>query len=457
MKNKILIILMVLFLSFTVSSCNNKKEAIAPTYKNDKVMHIGGWVSPHTAKDEEGNYKYITLEQYQRIKDSGINVIYGLYEHIDLNATLKALDLCEEVGIGYYVRDARLGGLFRDIFDGNGNVIKEDYESDLALFLNFIEPYKNHPAFKGNLIYDEPGANAYKWLGFYHQVYKEYLPDKDFYINLLPTYSGLQARDDRNYEDYVDEYIEKVKPKFISYDHYPLLLFYEESNITDDYLFNLEVIATKSKEARIPFWLFLQTVGYRNVSGTQRRDVNEQDIRWQAHISLAYGAQGIQHFTYWTPTDGAIESFSPAMIDKYGKITSTYYAAKKVNEEILNFDHVLLSFNWLNVMTYSKTPDYPNVNFRMINTLKSHERLVSFKGSEDLLIGVFKGPNKEDAFYFVNFTDPANKKENEVEVIFKDSTYALVFLDGELQTIKLKKGKLTIKLNSGSGMFVIPY
>ena len=111
MKRGLLIALSIITV-FALVGC---KEATPPTFENDKEMHIGAWVSPNTEKDEFGNYKYITLEQYQRIADSGINVIYALYEHVDIQATLTALDLSEQVGIGYYVRDGRIAGLFQDI------------------------------------------------------------------------------------------------------------------------------------------------------------------------------------------------------------------------------------------------------------------------------------------------------------------------------------------------------
>jgi hypothetical protein len=454
-SKKLLLIITLILLVFGLASC--QKDAKPPVYEEDLTMHIGAWVSPSTVKDDEGNYKYITLEQYQRIKDSGINVIYALYEHIDLNATLLALDLSEQVGIEYYVRDSRVAGLFQDIFDANGNVIQSEYEDDLEIFLNAIEPYKDHPAFKGHLIVDEPSADLYKWLGFYHEVYQEYLPDKDFYVNLFPTYASLAARGDRDYEDYIGEYIEVVKPKFVSYDHYPLMLFYEESVLTDDYLLNLEIVATKSKEAGLPFWLFLQSVGYFNITGTQRRDITEADLRFQSAVAMAYGTKGIQHFTYWTPDSGGIESFSDAFITKDGEKTPTYDAGTKVNHEILSFDHVYLSFDWQSVMTYSTTPDFPNTNFRMINTEDKHKRIKSFKGTEDVLMGTFKGQNKEDGFMVVNFTDPAFGKTNDVTITFNDATHALVYIDGVEQTVKLNKGKLTLNLASGSSAFVIPY
>jgi hypothetical protein len=441
-------------IAMVLNACGNPDP---PVYNGEGVMHIGAWVSPNSVKDASGNYKYVTLEQYQRIADVGINAIYGLYEHIDPNATLLALDLSEEVGIGYYVRDGRIAGLFQDVLDGSLQPIQDDYEADLALFLEAISDYKDHPAFRGNLVYDEPSAELYPWLGFYHDVYAEHLPNKDFYVNLFPTYAGLAARGDRDYEDYVAEYIEIVEPDFVSYDHYPFMLFYEESVMTDDYLLNMEIIANQAKDAGLPFWLFLQSLGYTNVSGTQRRNVTEADLRFQIGVSMAYGTRGIQHFTYWTPEDGSIESFSDAFITRDGEKTPTYDAGKKVNHEVLAFDHVYLDFIWEDVMTYSTTPSFPNVNFRMINSLSSHDRIKSYSGSEDLLIGTFTGKDGEDGFMVVNYTDPAFELVNDVKIDFNDASHVLAYIDGEERIIELKRGKLELTLDSGSYAFMIPY
>ena len=452
-KKVSVVILTIVFLTILVAC----KQAEPPVFDDDKTMQIGAWVSPSTEKDEFGNYKYITLEQYQRIKDAGINVIYALYEHIDMNATMLALDLAEQVGIEYYVRDGRIAGLFQDIFDNQGNVIQSEYEADLDIFLNAIDDYSDHPAFKGNLIYDEPSADLYPWLGFYNEVYQEYLPDKDFYVNLFPTYAGLSARGDRDYDDYIQEYIDIVKPKFVSYDHYPFMLFYDKSVITDDYLLNMEIISQKSHDANLPFMLFLQSVGYTNVTGTQRRDITENDLRFQIGVSMAYGTQGIQHFTYWTPTDGSIESFGDAFITRDGEMTDTYHAGKIVNKEVLDFDHVYLDFEWQGVMTYAKDPDFPNVNFRMINSETEHDAIDSISATEDLLIGYFENEDELDAFMIVNYTDPSVNLSNEIEIDFEDATYAMIYIDGHEEIIKLNRGKLNITLDSGSYAFVIPY
>jgi hypothetical protein len=36
-------------------------------YTGEGVMHIGAWVSPNSVKDGLSDYKYVALEQYQRV------------------------------------------------------------------------------------------------------------------------------------------------------------------------------------------------------------------------------------------------------------------------------------------------------------------------------------------------------------------------------------------------------
>lgn len=453
--NKLLILMVTLFLSISMLGCGVSES---PTYEDTGLeMQIGAWVSPNIQKDENGDYKYITLEQYQAIADSGINTIYALYEVFDLNATEAALDLADEVGLGYYVRDPRLGGLFQDVFDSQGIPNQSEVDDDYADFIEAVNDYKDHESFKGNLISDEPGGDLFEWLGLYNEKYQSYLPDKDFYVNLFPTYATLAQRDGLNYEEYLRQYIEVVNPEFVSYDHYPLMLFYEQPELTDDYLYNMEVVSTISHEYNLPFWAFLQTMGFSNSSGTQHREPTEADLRWQTAIAMAYGAQGIQHFSYWTPGTESNESFGDAMVDREGNKTDSYYAAQTTNLEVLKYDEIYLQFDWQGVLTHSND-SFEVTNFRMLSSrLEGNEKIASIETTEDLVIGTFIGPNNEDAFMLVNFNDPALNLSNTIKVEFNDAKKAIVFIKGEQTIVDLNKGVLEYVLEAGEGIFVIPY
>ena len=454
---KSLITFFVMLSLFVVVGCSSNREA--PDLTSEKSVHIGAWVAPPPTKDGDGNYLYITESHYQNIADSGIDTIYALYERGQTEAQLQALDMAEKAGIDYYLSHPSLPGLFQGVVDSADNIIEADYQADVELMLDILEPYESHPAFKGILVIDEPGAAPFPGLGIFKEAFKEHFPDKDFYINLFPTYSSFAQRDERSYVEYIDEYIEHVNPSFLSYDHYPLMKSGQQPMITADYLMNLEIIAEKTDEADIPFWLFLQTIGFTQSTGSQWRTPDESMLRWQMLNSLAFGAKGIQHFTYWTPTGGSHENFTTGMIDQYGEKTDVYYAAQTINQEIRAMEEAYLSYDWADIMTYTPNEEDIPQQFRMLASVReSHEGIRSIEADTNLIIGVFEKEDYEkDAFVVVNFDDPALGNESHINMHFDDADNVIIFHQGQRIDQALERGRFEYDLEPGDGIFVIPY
>lgn len=398
-----------------------------PVFEGDKKMHIGAWVSP--PKD------YITNENYKMIADSGINTIYALYESGD--DALKALDAAQAAGIKYYVRDVSLSNI---------------HEEDFDVLESMFDKYKNHPAFAGHLVTDEPGPNKFEQIGKLHEAYNKILPDKDFYVNLFPTYSSLAQRDGRSYKEYINEYIEKVKPAFISYDHYPLKQNVSGTDISEDFLTNLEIVSDASKKANIPFWVFIQAMGFSS-AGSTNRIPDEDDIRWQVYTNLAFGAQGIQYFCYWTPVNDGQALFTDAMVDKTGKPTAIYTAVKNVNKEVAAIDNILLNMKNVGVMTFpaDNKPSYLYTE----NPLKNWKPIKSVKSEQPVIIGCFEDGKGNKGFIIVNYTDPGRDLSNEVTINFNNVGGLTVYKKGVPEVVKTEGGKYTMKLKSGEGDLVL--
>ena len=84
---------------------------------------------------------------------------------------------------------------------------------------------------------------------------------------------------------------------------------------------------------------------------------------------------------------------------------------KNVNAEILNFDHVLLSYEWTGTMTVLGENELMCKAFqRLSSPLKEHEAIQSATASENAIIGTFKD-GEYNGFMAVNFTDPALENE----------------------------------------------
>ena len=80
--------------------------------------------------------------------------------------------------------------------------------------------------------------------------------------------------------------------QLLSFDHYPVV----GDTCRPEWYENLEIFSDEARKAGKPFWAFsLATSHGPNPVPTPAM------LRLQVYSDLAYVAQGIQYFTYWTP------------------------------------------------------------------------------------------------------------------------------------------------------------
>ena len=131
----------------------------------------------------------------------------------------------------------------------------------------------------------------------------------------------------------------------LCFSHYPLL---SGGGITDDYFYNWATIRKFALRHGVPSWVFIQSVGFDNSAAgfADRRRPNKQELLWQVNVGLAYGAKGIQYFTYWTPAKppGAPVRFGRALVSAGGELTPLYRSAKDVNGYLRVMGKELLPF-----------------------------------------------------------------------------------------------------------------
>lgn len=207
-------------------------------------------------------------------------------------------------------------------------------QADVKIFTNTIGPVekfvpqiKNHPALAGYLVggFDEPQAGSFDDLAKQIKAVKALDPEHWCYTNLLPTY-GFKSVE--LYRDYVTSFLEKVPVKVLSFDHYPIFNDNGVTKIRPDFYENLEIIRQFAQKAKLPFWAFALSTGHWGYP-----IATLPHLRFQVYSNLAYGAQGIQYFTYWTLTHPGID-FNNGPLDKDGKRTVVYDRVKLLNHEI---------------------------------------------------------------------------------------------------------------------------
>lgn len=437
----------------------NKYPLNVPGVKPN-TFHIGAYCSPQPA-DSRGDIEYpskITLEQYKRLADLGVTVVYGHAEAIGRFTepyVFEALRLCEQVGIQYLVRDliaeeyVSLG--FREYKDWRKLTPAERQDLD-ERFKKSILRYKDYPAFAGISFYDEPGLDSFEGIAAAKKVFKSVCPDKLFYVNMLPDNCasailqygacqiGVPESDDPNlavplgnesrYHYFLKKYMDTVSPDLYSYDSYPFVsLGGHESIIVIAMYELLQQCAWAEREYGVPFWPFLQVGGmWENSLDTRVTDYAEMCL--YANIALAYGAKGLQLFPTCYPNDWLSDRVARAgVIDKFGNETEHYHYLKVIfrqvkacgdllvraqpkasvvcgkYEGLLPPEEELQKIPWNEAIFRGRLPQQ-NSNF-----VQSWRELVSAEATSQFFIGCFEYEGRS-LFYAVNnsITAAANLK-----------------------------------------------
>jgi hypothetical protein len=256
-----------------------------------------------------------TLARYQEIAGAGFNaVLPPCGGPITPEPNRRILDLCAQTGLKAIVSDPRLDG---------GGPEAQSSESSAALD-GVAADYARSPALLGYFLQDEPSAAQFPRLAALVRGLQERDPKHPAYVNLFPDYASPQQLGAPTYPKYVHQFLETVRPRLFSFDHYALLATGERPS----YFSNLEVIRRESLRAEVPFAAVVLSTPHGPY-----RDPTEADLRWQVYTALAYGARGIVYFTYWTPHDETWH-FHNGILDEHGKRTAHYDEVRHINTEL---------------------------------------------------------------------------------------------------------------------------
>ena len=290
-----------------------------------KKLVIGMWVPPppHLTQNEE-NVKF----RYKQIADAGMNMVWG--NQWAFPSVPAVLNACHEYGLDFIV------GIWV-AKTGTVNAAEE-----LARCLNTANTWKNYPAVSAFLMNDEPPASAFDRMAVVRREVDAILPEGKYTVtNLHPSYSGAGAHGTPTYVQYVEDYMAKVQPQVLSFDHYPLtnnttnLPFYDRRFVSD-----LIVIRNAAIKYNVPFWGFIQAIGW-----SWSREPTYNEYRWLCNAHIAFGAKGYSYFLYSAiGTTGGAEGFTNSMLAWNGETTYLYDFAKNVNAEIAGFSDVVMPF-----------------------------------------------------------------------------------------------------------------
>ena len=247
-----------------------------------------------------------SVERYRELADCGFTINFTGYS--DLTAASKALDAAQQAGVQVLVTCPEL----------------------IANPEQTAKQLKDHPALAGYFLRDEPAVPDFAGEKMLAEKIRAADPKHIIYVNLLPDYANSQQLGAPTYQRYVDQFVETVPATFLSFDYYPIV----RRSVRPGWYQNLAVIAATARRADKPFWAFALSLRHFDYP-----IATMPDLREQVYSDLAYGAQGIQYFTYWKPS-GLDSGDSP--IDAKGNRTVVYDRVKQMNAEIRALSPVFL-------------------------------------------------------------------------------------------------------------------
>jgi hypothetical protein len=254
-----------------------------------------------------------TVERYQEMKDAGITHSLSFFSNFD--DLQKALDAAAKVGIKIVVSCPEL---------------KKEPEKTVKRLLN-------HPAVAGYHLMDEPNIRLYPELAAWAQKIQSVDKKHFCYVNLFPNHADSTQLGTKSYLEYIQQYNNQIPVQFMSFDYYPVL----KERLSKTWYQNLEQISDEAGKAGKPFWAFALTTNYDEDHLTPQ---SLAAMRLQVYSDLAYGAQGIQYFTYWsaTSTGPSGEDQRGAPISAAGKRSVVYDRVKQMSQEIKDLSGVFV-------------------------------------------------------------------------------------------------------------------
>ena len=328
--------------------------------------------------------------------------------------------------------------------------------------------FKDEPAFTSFLFVDEPGTVHYDELKKSLDEFRVLHPDKLPYINLLPMYANAKQlaggawmapieyfdTEASTYQNYLDEYVEKIDTDYICVDIYPCKRLpdpkcpemFPAEYITayyDDYVKNVELVADACRRTGRDFWVYIQTCTW----STWMREPNEAEIRWQAYTMLSFGAKTLLYYIFAT-----LSCHTGCAFDVRGDKTRTYFAIQRMAQGLHKLSDLYVSYKNVGVFNVNSTPE-TTPYLEMYNPYKDFKAITDLTCNTPLLVGCFeKKDGKGSAFTLVNMQNWEAPKAS--EITFKANGTVTLYYDGEPTVLAAENGAYKVHLEQGDGVFV---
>lgn len=325
------------------------------------------------------DWNYFNESNYSDIADANFNGILGLDEIYGGMAMIKSsLDYAHTYGLKMWVNDP----VFRQMNDVTKSAIP-----------NYVSPYNDKPAFIGNIFFDEPDKTLMDQSKTSAREYEKITANKVPWYNLLPNYAETTALGFTNWTEYLDYYLRNFKPRYISYDHYPLQHETDTDFMVSNFINGITTISDKARQYKVPLWSYIQSTSFNG-----GRDLTATDLKWQMYLNLAFGVKAISYWSYATGYE--YDQTYHSLIAADGTKTPLYYSAKDLNAEIKTFGNSLLDLDYKGTMVNARAVAKNQISAQL---LTSFGPVQSISGG-DYIVGCLEDPDGYKKLMVVNWS-----------------------------------------------------
>ncbi len=498
MKNfikRFLVFSLAFIFIFSSVACGEEKEA--PDYSDSNLQFNfyayhgptdGKWVE--NGVELSAGQDFRTVERFREYKEAGFTMLFPAMnanyegEGWETSWAKTYMDRAYEGGIDkIMLRDARIYNL-SDIpggIIGEGKRFASEAELDAAV-TEYMKDYRNHEAFYGVVLKDEP---AYSTLDSYGQIYRSVkrvcpeafvqcnlwpmttvLPESYFPVLTQQEQEGLTANEIifKRYRIYLKAFLDNTGCDYIMYDQYPM----SEETIYSMFIPCLQVVTDVAKEYGVDVYNITQTLSfYQPDNDNKLRYIKEEDAYWLNNILLGFGVKQIVYYTYFpypVVSNGWEFYGDSTFITRQGEKTELYYFMQKIMQEDQKFAPTILNFDFVTSNIYRKAPCTYKTN-HVDATIKGEafKKLESVTINKELALvtELYDDVKGNYMYMFQNLTDSIIKGSGAFQTITaqfsEEYTHAVLFEKGERRIVELDDGKLELKHPAGQATYVIPY
>ena len=486
----------------------------------------------------------VEMNQYEVYKNAGFNIVLAQdMINVDVDATTWAnegkvyMDYAYEAGLKVILTDWHFQILSKPITIASGGTVQVSNETYVpwiiatdasattglaADYLNALSAagltadttrfasrdaldnyvrsqlaqYKDHPAFYGVMLADEPSYhNAYCYSEIYQSI-KRVMPECYVQYNLLPMevdtaaieryYTGVEnenatsAQIEAAYRQYVELFLDAMGTDYIQYDDYPFksatdgMWFWETTTpyVDTTSLRNIQLVAEIAKERGLAVKVVTQSCVMKKGGSNGDvliRQITENDARWLNNYLMGFGVKQINYFTYWTKhsnsSTGEYFEDGGSFVNRDGTTTAVYDFMKTIMANNTAFAPTISHFDYNASKVFGSDNGSQNndhISWSSSLTADTSFRFVTNVTTSleyTLVTELYDKDNYNYMYMVMNTIDPNEGGTQSVTVTF-DGTFDKIYVydqTGARTAVTLTNNTYTVTLTAGQAVYLLPY